>query len=69
MSAQVKIKMQYRTHDRAGFDTTDLELEQWNTLNSLNRSTFLISDRILCYRVSIRFFLSFNSTGFLYCMF
>jgi len=38
------------------FDTTDLELEQWKTLNSLSRSTFLISDRRLFYRVSIGFF-------------
>jgi len=47
---------QYRIHDRAGFDTTDLELEQWKTLDSLNSSTFHISNRRLFYRVSMGFF-------------
>jgi hypothetical protein len=60
---------QYRIHDRAGFDTTDLELEQWKPLNSLNCSTFHISNRRLFYHISIGFFSSFNNTGFLYCMF
>jgi hypothetical protein len=59
MPAQVNANtkgMQYRIHDPAVFDITDLELEQLKTVNSLNRSTFLISDRRLFYRVSILFF-------------